>query len=98
MHNKDGKWMPRRTYGEAPIYRYGAGAVVHNDTMYLMCGTSSGPDKDYRVVRHMVYIIFHSNQISKMRCLLSTLLKTKLWLLCTYPEALGHLQVYKTMQ
>merc|ERR1719188_230413 len=39
--------MPRRAYGEAPIYRYGAGAVVHNDTMYLMCGTSSGPDKDY---------------------------------------------------
>ena len=54
MNNKDGKWMPRRTYGEAPIYRYGAGAVVHNDTMYLMCGTSSGPDKDYRVVRHTV--------------------------------------------
>ena len=43
--------MPRRTFGDAPRYRYGAGAVVHNDTMYLMCGTSSGPDKDYRVVR-----------------------------------------------
>ena len=43
--------MPQRTYGEAPRYRYGAGAVVHNDTMYLMCGTSSGPDKDYRVVQ-----------------------------------------------
>ena len=42
--------MPRRTFGDAPRYRYGAGAVVYNDTMYLMCGTSSGPDKDYRVV------------------------------------------------
>ena len=43
--------MPQRTFGDAPRYRYGAGAVVYNDTLYLMCGTSSGPDKDYRVVQ-----------------------------------------------
>ena len=49
--HKGGKWMPRRTFGDAPRFRYGAGAAVCGDTMYLMCGTSSGPDKDYRVVR-----------------------------------------------
>ena len=43
--------MPQRTFGDAPRYRYGAGAVVYNDTLYLMCGTSSGPDKDYRVAQ-----------------------------------------------
>ena len=43
----DGKWMPKVTFGDAPSYRYGAGAVVYNDTMYLMCGTPSGLDEDY---------------------------------------------------
>ena len=45
--------MPQRTYGEAPRYRFGAGALVSEDTLYLLCGTSSGPDKDYRVVQQI---------------------------------------------
>lgn len=42
--HKDGKWIPKITFGDAPSYRYGAGAQVHNDIMYLMCGMSSSDD------------------------------------------------------
>ena len=86
MHNKDGKWMPRRTYGDAPIYKYGAGAVVHNDTMYLICGTSSGPDKDYRVVRQNVFLVGIN------------LCQNKVMVVVHHSLALSHLQVNKTMQ
>ena len=40
----NGKWIPKITFGEAPSYRYGAGAEVHNDILYLMCGMSSTDD------------------------------------------------------
>ena len=46
--NKDGKWMPQVTSGDAPSYRCGAGAAVYEDTMYLMCGASRGMNyQDY---------------------------------------------------
>lgn len=47
-YNKDGKWMPRKTSGDVPSYRCGSGAVVHKDTMYIMCGASRGMNyQDY---------------------------------------------------
>ena len=42
--HKDGKWIPKMAFGDAPSYRYGAGAEVHNDIMYLVCGMSSSDD------------------------------------------------------
>ena len=30
-----------------PRYRYGARAAVCGDTMYLLCGTTLGPDREY---------------------------------------------------